>query len=338
MQRRVFVAQAYLAYGGTYMAYHLGRILQLGFGLKCYACSHKAETADLAQRVGIYPYDLSMPSIPMSDIGRYATCADILIACDIGSEFLLGWKFPGIKIGYVQSLQPTYMIDMRFDHYISASNIIADYLKSACNIYTNTIPPFVNHEMLPASPEWLDRPANVISSYRKATKGRTELWDLSFKIIHKLVSDTIPGIVFEDPLFNESREIQSDLLARIARARYLLMLTEMEGFGLIPLEAMALGTIPIGYDGFGGGHYMRPWVNCAVVPCAKAEQAAESIIRLIRNEHAGQAMSDRARLTAKCFDYKSFEAAWTSLFSNLLGIAPSAQIGTAYRGTRQAPA
>ncbi len=64
----------------------------------------------------------------------------------------------------------------------------------------------------------------------------------------------MPVIKFEDPLFNESVKTQSEMLALIARARYILMLTEMEGFGLIPLEAMVLGTIPVGSDEYGGRH------------------------------------------------------------------------------------
>ena len=220
---------------------------------------------------------------------------------------------------------------MRFDYYVSASNVIADYLKSAYNLATDVIPPFVNHEFLPIAPPWIDRPANSILPYRKATKGSTEVWDISFAILRHRVTEAIPDTIFEEPLFSGANQPQSLILERIARSRYILMLTEMEGFGLVPLEAMALGTIPLGYDGFGGRHYMRPGVNCAVVPCARVEQAADAVISLLRDESRGQAMSNRARGTAEFFDYGSFAAAWTDRFANLLHLPVLAASTTAYR-------
>ena len=39
-----------------------------------------------------------------------------------------------------------------------------------------------------------------------------------------------------------------------------------QGFGLMPLEAMAMGCTVVGFDGYGGRDYMRPDINCCVVP------------------------------------------------------------------------
>ena len=50
---------------------------------------------------------------------------------------------------------------------------------------------------------------------------------------------------------------QTDFLARLGACRYLVSLSAAEGFGLVPLEAMAMGTTIIGFDGFGGREYMR---------------------------------------------------------------------------------
>ena len=95
MQRRVFVAQAYLAYGGTYMAYHLGRILQTCFGVEALAISQVGETAELARQAAIYRYDLSMPTIPIADLEAHATADDILVALRHHLQIAAGLALPG---------------------------------------------------------------------------------------------------------------------------------------------------------------------------------------------------------------------------------------------------
>lgn len=330
MKKRVFIVGAYLAYGGTYMVYHLGRILEKCFGMEAIAVSQVGETAAAAQQASIFPYDLAMPSIPLAELALHATPDDILVSCDIGAKYMIGWNFPGKKISYVQTLQPTDTIDMGYQHYISVSDIVSRYFNAVYGIPTKVIPPFINREHFPAVPPWIERPQNVVLPYRKGTRGNTVVWDKSLELLQAYVAQRNPDIVFAAPLFNGALQSQGEILKRIGQARYLLVLTEMEGFGLIPLEAMALGTIPVGFDGFGGTHYMRQGVNCGTVGYAQIAQAGDAILGLVQDAQSGQKMSERGKLTADLYDYSAFEAAWVHEFSQILEMAPLARISAPF--------
>ena len=313
------------------MNYHLGRILQYCFGLEVWAVSQVGETAELARQANIYPYDFSMPSISLADLAVHAGPDDILIACDMGSSFLLGWNFPGVKISYAQSLLSLEVLDMCFDHYISASDIIARNLKEVYGVYSPIVAPFINFDNLPLAPDWQSRPANTILPYRKGTRGKIAFWDASYERIRAAVEARLPSVKFLDPIFSGSLKTQSEILRDISTSRYVLMLTEMEGFGLIPLEAMAMGTIPVGYDGFGGKHYMQPGVNCATVPYAQWEAVVDSIVQLVQDDVHGRFMSERGKSTAREFGYPAFEAAWIREFSRILNLPVVGNIGVPYR-------
>src|SRR5690349_3168968 len=56
--RRAFVVGAYLPNGGTYMAYHLGRILNLDFGLEIVVVTVGDESVDN----GIFHYNVRYPT------------------------------------------------------------------------------------------------------------------------------------------------------------------------------------------------------------------------------------------------------------------------------------
>jgi hypothetical protein len=62
--RRAFVLGAHLPNGGTYMAYHLGKILQEEFSFAAHAVSVGGEKSDN----GIQTYDLEMQSISVDEM------------------------------------------------------------------------------------------------------------------------------------------------------------------------------------------------------------------------------------------------------------------------------
>jgi hypothetical protein len=73
---RVFVIGAYLPNGGTYMAYHLGRMLQLDFGWDAIAVTVDGEHREDS----VQEYDVVFPTITLDAMEEAITEHDILIA------------------------------------------------------------------------------------------------------------------------------------------------------------------------------------------------------------------------------------------------------------------
>ncbi|MEO8802872.1 MAG: glycosyltransferase, partial [Rudaea sp.] len=242
--QRVYVIGAYLPNGGTWMAYHVGRILERDFGIQAFAVSVADENADH----GIHAYDLRMPQITQQQMENDITAQDILIVNPSFSNQCFGWRLPGFKLCYVQGFNTYALLDMRLDAYVAVSDFVANYLRSVYALDAPVIAPFIKLDRLPTVPDWNQRPANRVLPYRK---GIVEAWEHSWQRLREIVAQKAPHIEFSEPLASGAIA-QSELLARIGSVRYFLTLSAAEGFGLVPLEAMAMGTTVIGYDGYGG--------------------------------------------------------------------------------------
>jgi len=308
---RAFVIGAYNPNGGTYMAYHVGRILQLDFSIEAVAVNTKNETADN----GVLRYDLRMPTISVEDLSRTITDSDLLIVNPSFSNYSFGWKLPGFKISYVQNFATYTLLDCRYDHYVAVSEFVKSFLQSVYAIDAPVIPAFINVDQIPPASDWKSRPQFKVLPYRK---GLVNLWDLSFDRLREILNERGCKLTFEEPLFSGRYMPQSELFEKIGRYRYLLMLSPAEGFPLVPLEAMGMGTVMIGYDGFGGRHYMQPGINCAVAPYAQIERVAEHLISLSVSPERGLAMSLRGRETAKRYTYDAFRQRWIEELSRIV--------------------
>lgn len=310
---RAFVVGAYVPNGGTHMAYHVGRILHLDFGIEAVSVTVGDERADN----GVHTYDLRMPTISIEDLGRTITDDDILIVNPSFSNFLFGWKLSGLKISYVQNFATYTILDRRFDHYVAVSQFVQQFLRAVYAIDAPVIPAFINLDRLPAVGEWKSRPEFTVLPYQK---GIQEIWDVSYRRLQELVKARKPAVVFAEPAFGGRYLPQPELLSTIGKYRYLLLLSVAEGFPLVPLEAMALGTVVVGYDGFGGRHYFQPGVNCAVAPYAEIEQVAELLIDAVNWPEKALAMSERGRQTATQYSYSAFRQNWLNEFGRIFGV------------------
>ena len=311
--RRAFVVGAYLPDGGTVMAYHLGRILEHDFGIRAFAVTLDGETPGARST----EYDLRMPVVTREQMEQQITSDDVLIVNAGFSRFLFGWRIPGFKICYVQGFAQFNLLDRRLDHYVAVSDVVCRFLNTVYGISANVIPPFINLDRFGPSPDWSARPETVVLPYRK---GIPDVWALSFSRLQEILATSAPHITLGEPLAGPMP--QHELLSRIASARYLLMLSAAEGFGLVPLEAMAMGTLVVGYDGYGGRHYMRPGENCAVAPYAEIERVAALLIDAVADPAHALAMVERGRATAGGFTYAAFRAAWVKEFSAVLKMSP----------------
>jgi len=310
--RRAWVVGAYVPNGGTHMAYHIGRILERDFGIPATAVTTGDETPDH----GIHAYDLAMPQVSLAQMEAEIGEADILIANPSFSNHQFGLRLPGFKLCYVQGFSTYALLDLKFDHFVAVSDFVAGFVRTF-GVEARVIPAFVDLAAV-AAPEWAQRPAHVVLPYRK---GLPEIWEASFARVREIVARRAPEIVFAEPLADAGLP-HAEFLARIGAVRHLLMLSAAEGFGLVALEAMALGTLVCGYDGFGGRHYMRPDANCAVAAYPDVELVAERLIGAVRDPVAGAQMARRGQVTAQAFSYAAFREAWRQELSGALNAIP----------------
>jgi hypothetical protein len=308
--RRVYVVGAFIPNGGTYMAWHLGRILERDFGIPAIAVVVGDESPDNRVR----EYEAKMPLVSLAEMERDIGANDILIANPSFSTHQFGMRLPGFKLSYVQGFSTYTLLDLKFDHYVAVSGFVAHFLRAIYALDARVIPPFVELEKLPRVPAWDQRPTATVLPYRKIP---AEAWDASFARLREIVAAQAPEIAFAEPLTGAGIP-HADLLARIGAVRYLLSLSAAEGFGLVPIEAMALGTLVCGYDGFGGRQYMRPEENCAVAPYPDVKLVAERLISAVRDPRRSEQMARRGAETAMNYSYAAFRDAWVEEFTRAL--------------------
>jgi glycosyl transferase family 1 len=294
------------------MAYHIGRILQFDFGYKAVAVQVGTETAEN----GIHRYDTHFPLMTIPQMEIAIGDDDVLICNPSFSSYMFGLRLPGRKISYVQHFNSYSILDCRYDRYVAASNFVSRFLSTVYDLPTQVIPPFINIEDFPVVTPWWSRPAGSTLVY---LKGNPAILEPFVDRLRAILSDRAPEIRLEDSISGISLP-QSELMQRIGSYRHLLTLSIAEGFGLVPLEAMAMGTTVIGFDGFGGRDYMRPGVNCAVAAYPDIEAVADNLVAVIRAPELGAQLAQEGRKTAESYTYASFRSAWLEEFRQWLAI------------------
>ncbi len=308
--RRAYVVGAYLPNGGTLMAYHLGRILEEEFGFHAVAVATGGETAEH----GIHDYALRMPLVALAQMEQEITRDHVLIVNPSFSSHQFGWRLPGFKISYVQGFSTYALLDRKLDHYVAVSNFVRDFLHTVYAIDARVIPPFIDLDGVPAPTPWAKRPPFVVLPYRK---GIPEAWEISWQRLRAILAERAPHITLAEPL-SGSGTPHVELLSKLGAFRYFLTLSAAEGFGLVPLEAMAMGTMVVGYDGFGGRHYMRAGENCEVVPYPDIERVAELLIEAVTNPARSEVIAARGPKTAAQYSRDSFRRSWIEEFRRVL--------------------
>ena len=312
-RRRAFVVGAYLPNGGTLMAYHVGRILEEEFGFAATAVAVGDETPDH----GIHRYDLRMPLVPLARMEGEITREDVLIVNPSFSSHQFGWRLPGLKISYVQHFNTFSLLDLKIDHFVAVSDFVGGFLRATYGVESRVIAPFVDLDDLPHALPWEARPPLAVLSYRK---GMPEAREISWRRLRSILAERAPQISLAEPLPG-SGIAHRDLLAQLGRFRHFLTLSATEGFGLVPLEAMAMGAHVIGYDGFGGRQYMRPGENCSVVPFPQIERVAALLIDATQDPERSARIAEHARKTALGYSYARFRRAWIDELARLPGLA-----------------
>lgn len=308
--RRVFVVGAYLPNGGTYMAYHLGRILHLDFGFEVAAVGLGDERVEN----GIFDYDVNFPAISIAEMEQRIGDEDILLANPSFSNYFFGPRLPGRKLMYIQDFKTFALLDRYFNHYVCVSGFVARFIRTTYGLRAPVIPAFIELDRLPTAPAWRDRPAGSILIH---LKGDSSFRSVALAKLREAVARRVPRADL-DHILDQPALPQAEFLARLGACRYLVSLSPAEGFGLVPLEAMALGTTVIGFDAFGGREYMRSGKNCLVTSYPDIEGVAERLVEALGAPAFAERLARAGRLTALQFGYQRFRAGWHDQFRRFL--------------------
>ena len=313
--RTVFVVNAYVPNGGTLMAYHMAVILHRDFGYEvCVLTDHQGPDH------GIFLYDPVFETKPLADIDKLITARDILICNPSFSAYNFGLRFDCLKIMYVQGFTTYSLIDRFFDHYVSVSGFVRDFLQTTYGLSTRVIPPFVALGDQPPPPDWRHRPeGSLVLNLKISNDLQTLLLDRIRQRMALIAPDIVSRIDWELALqMSADRVSHRGMLKRLGEARYLLTLAVGEGFGLVPLEAMGLGTTVLGFDGFGGRDYMRPNENCAVRAYPDIDGVADDLVWVFSDAEYAKSLAKKGQETAARYTYERFRQAWIEEFRQAL--------------------
>ncbi|WP_108658999.1 glycosyltransferase [Acuticoccus kandeliae] len=301
MAPTVFIVGGYVPNGGTMMAYEVGRILHETFGYDGACVSVNEHGPDN----GIFTYPHRFPALSIIEMMEAAGPDDILLSNPSFSNNGFGLRFPGRKIMYVQDFKTFSLLDLYFDHYVSVSRVVRDFLARTYRLKTPIIPAYVT---LPdeAPPAWEARPAERVLLH---VKGRDHLARGIGERVADILRTRRPSIQLE-PLRTEAKISHRDLIARLGTTRTLLSLVPAEGFGLTPLEAMGVGATVCGLDGIAGRDYMRHGRNALITRYGPVEAIADTVLTALSDPARAATIAKAGRRTAERFVQPVFEKRW----------------------------
>ncbi len=302
----VYVAGGYFPRGGTYIAYHLGRIVAERFDHECRVVALDGEGPDH----GRWDYPDAFPVVSLEEMEIEITESDLLIASPSFSKHQFGLRLPGRKLMYVQGFGRLLELDGFFDGYVCTSDFLRDLLRAVFGIDAPVIPPFVHLDSIPEGPEWSERPAERVLVVTKSTG--PELLARTKELMrrdHPRVRHQLSRV---KPMAHAA------LMQRMAEHRYFLSLSPREGFGMMQVEAMAAGCAVVGFHGGGGAQFMRPGENCEAVAFPALEELCDRLARVLTDAKYADRIAARGRETAREFGLAAFEARWTDFLESFL--------------------
>lgn len=299
---KVFVFQAYHPAGGTYMAYHVGRILRQYFGCAVYGVGERPLDS-------MFDYPNDFPTVSEADFLQMCGTDDLLVCNPSFSSRQFGLRLPCRKLSYIQGIRTFAVLDVFFDHYVFVSEWARGFVATYYGITGRVIPAFVSANFFTPQPDWQQRQPIFLISQRKFE-------DVHFQKLLTVYADRFPGHALPYEVVPILR--QPELAEKFRSSRYYLSLDAMEGFGLPMLEAMASGCAVAGWDSGGNREYARHGDNAMLARYGDYETLADHIHFLLHNDDGARLMGCAGELAAKRFDVARFEAAWVGELSGFL--------------------
>lgn len=304
---KVYVAGATIPTGGAFMAYHIGRLLHRHFGYELV----DVEIVEIKDT--IFHYDTIMPRVTIAEMERSIIKDDLLIVNPSFSSYLFGLFLPGRKIMYAQDFRTFLLLDCHCDLYISVSALVSRYIKALYTIDTKIIPAFIEVPDITITP-WDARPEGSALVY---IKNPTREHQLLLTSLRRKFEKTAPHIDLSNVI--EGRGLtHQEFTEKLASVQYLVNLSLAEGFGLVPLEAMSLGTMVTGVDGLGGSDYMRQGENSLTASIKNLRPLAGIVQQAFEDKALAQKCVQGGFTTAVAHSYEHFKKSWLKELSIFL--------------------
>lgn len=299
---RVYVYEGYIQAGGTYMAYHIGRVLHLLEGADVLVVGDRPRN-----KMFSYPHDF--PTIPQDVFERDVKADDLLICNPSFSDQKFGLRLPCKKLSYVQNVCTFKVLDVFFDHYVFVSEWVKWYIEKYYGISGNVIPAFIHAERFSCPGNWYERESSIpITSYKYD--------DLVLARLRNIFSAKYPScsLTFKTyPVMG-----QEEFAKVLKKHRYYLSLAAMEGFGLPMLEAMAAGCTAVGWDAGGSSEYTVHGKNCLIARYGDMEALADHLYFVLNSPAVAHQMAVEGQNTGRQFDITRFDEAWKKELATVL--------------------
>jgi hypothetical protein len=283
----------WLPNGGALMAYEVGYLLARKLDAPLYVVRVRDETAPSAN------FQYSGTAQLIDDKAFLAQCApdDILVLNPSFHYRLWSLACPARILTYAQHFATFQFLDPGAERYVCASHHIRDHLRKNYGIGARVIWPFVP-EGMPAPMPWSEKDDRIVVNFKGAPAVTREILDFLYA-----------NGVRKNELVMLKPGLRADLLKTINRSRWFFTPTVTEGFGIIPLEAMALGSIVIGLDGFGGRDYFTTR-NSRVVPLREIRELPSILAE--RGAISGpEDIAEAAKATALAYSRARFHRDWS---------------------------
>ncbi len=240
-------------------------------------------------------------TIDIQQLTKVATSSDLLVANPSFSHYLFGLSLSCKKLMYIQGFNTFTAIDGFFDYYVSVSQFVADFIYSTYRIKTNIIPAFVHLDYARIIP-WNQRPNDKV-----LVLGKLYASEL-IQLLKKRFSLAYPE---SDIQFDRVQRISHrQLFDALSGYRYVVPLSPCEGFGLLPLEAMACKSLVVGFDGGGGRDFLKPGYNSLVSVYPDIDNVVEDLHEAIENPSWSEKLALNGAATAQEYKYQTFKTNW----------------------------
>ncbi|HEX7021504.1 MAG TPA: glycosyltransferase, partial [Trueperaceae bacterium] len=237
---------------------------------------------------------------------------DILVVNPSFSSHMLGLGVKCRKICYVQHFNTFEVIDGFFDLYVSVSKFVARFLEQAYRIRTEIVWPFVMNAGARDDFPWFQRNTRVLVLQKGGAIVRPLLGELvsRFESSYGSLENRIEMLPTGLP--------HPRVLEKFQESRYCLGLSPCEGFGLMPVEAMAAGCTVVGFDGVGGRDHLRDGKNAAVVAYPDVGGLAARLHRVLSKDRWAEKLAKNGKATAAQFCVARFYSEWSRILSRFV--------------------
>ena len=311
--RTVYIMGGYLPAGGARMTYEFGRIAQQLYNCKCIVVHDQKWHSERR----IFQYNEVYETISFANFMLEHSGNDLFICNPSFSDGSLGFEIRAKKLMYIQGFNTFSVLDCRFDKYVSVSGFVHTFIQTTYDISTEVIPPFIevsNDQDLP----WQTRSSKSTLVYLKDNGNLQNRLLMRFcDECSNLFSLAEPSLTHDFEKIIAGSLSQSDLLKILGSYRYFVSLSTCEGFGLVPLEAMALGSTVVAFDGFGGRDYFERGKNSLVRAFPDIEGLARDFVSIITDDNCAEKLALRGKDTASGYSYARFKANWESVLAEL---------------------